>query len=79
MVTKKIDKYAGYRYEIVTPEELREANWLIEQGDFKDMEAYIDFATKVEIKMVKKAEAEKKRKTIQRKQRREARKTDKAA
>lgn len=42
------------------------------------MEAYIDFATKVEIKMQKKTEADKKRKAALRKQRREARKANKA-
>ena len=39
MATKRTDKYADYRYEIVTPEELREAKWLIEvEGDYKNME-----------------------------------------
>ena len=35
---RKTDKYANYRYEIVTPEELREAKWLIKEGLFKNME-----------------------------------------
>ena len=69
MATKKIeqtDKYAGYRYEIVTPEELREAQWLIEQGDYKDMEDYINRITRMEISIMKDADA-KKMKTSQKK------------
>ncbi len=65
MVTKKIekkDKYADYRYKIVTPEELREAKWLIEQGDYKDMDDYIDRITRIEIRVMKRADAEKKKK-----------------
>ena len=62
MVTKEIeniDKYASYRYQIVTPEELREALWLIEQGDYKDMEDYINRITRVEISIMKDADAKK--------------------
>jgi len=69
MATKKIeqtDKYAGYGYEIVTPEELREAQWLIEQGDYKDMEDYINRITRMEISIMKDADA-KKMKTSQKK------------
>ncbi len=64
MVTKemeKADKYANYRYQIVTPEELREAQWLIEQGDYKDMEDYITRITRVEISIMKDADAKKKK------------------
>ena len=74
MATKKIektDKYADYRYEIVTPEELREAKWLIEvEHDFKDMEDYINAMTRMEIKIMKRADAEKKKRADARKKRR---------
>ncbi len=73
MVTRKIektDKYADFRYKIVTPEELREAKWLIEEGDFKDMEDYIDAMTRMEIKIMKLADAEKKKRADVRKKRR---------
>ncbi len=53
------DKYANYRYEIVTPEELREAEWLISQGDYKDMQDYLDRVTRVEISIMKDADAKK--------------------
>ena len=56
---EKKDKYEDYRYQIVTPEELREANWLIEQGDYKDMEDYINRITRVEISIMKDADAKK--------------------
>ncbi len=64
MATKKndeTDKYADFRYEIVTPEELRESKWLIEQGIFKDMEDYITFVTRMEINIMKRADAKKKK------------------
>jgi len=32
MASTKKDKYADYKYVITTPEELREAKWLIEEG-----------------------------------------------
>jgi len=70
MVTKKIekiDKYASYRYKIIFPEELREAKWLIEQGDFKDMDDYIDVMTRMEIRIMKREDAEKKKKVTKRK------------
>ncbi len=57
MATTRIDKYAGYRYKIVTPEERREAKWLIEQGDFKDMEDYIDCMTRIEKRIMKRQDA----------------------
>ncbi len=66
MATKKIDKYANYRYKIVTPEELREAKWLIEQGDFDDMEDYINCLTRAEKKRMKEEDAKQKRKSIKR-------------
>ncbi len=53
------DKYANYRYEIVTPEELREAEWLISQVDYKDMQDYLDRVTRVEISIMKDADAKK--------------------
>ncbi len=80
MATKKIDKYANYRYEIITPEELREAKWLIGEGDFKDMEDYISAMTRMEIKIMKRQDAEKKKRADARKKRRiEAVKKSKAA
>ena len=59
MATKKIDKYTDYRYKIVTPEELREAKWLIAQGFFEDMDDYIERVTRFEKKRLKEEEAEK--------------------
>ncbi len=58
---KKVDKYADYRYEIVTPEELREAKWMIEQGDYKDLDDYIERFTRSEIRRMKSEDAEKKK------------------
>ena len=60
MATTKKNKYASYRYKITTPEELREAKWLIEQGDFKDMDDYIDSLTRAEIRYMKSIESAKK-------------------
>ncbi len=84
MATKKIektDKYANYRYEIVTPEEFREAKWLIEEEhDFKDMDDYIDAMTRMEIKIMKRTDAERKKRADARKKRRiETVKKNKAA
>jgi hypothetical protein len=62
MATKKQNKYAGYRYKITTPEELREAKWLIEQGDFKDMDDYIDSLTRAEIRYMRREEEAKRTK-----------------
>jgi hypothetical protein len=70
MATKKIDKYADYRYEIVTEDELREAKWLIEQGDFTDMDDYINCLTRAEIRRMKREDAEKKKRADDRKKRR---------
>jgi len=79
MATKEIDKYADYRYKIVTPEELREAKWLIEQGLYKDMDDYIQRVTHVEIKIMKRQEAEKKKRAAARKKKRAERVRNKAA
>ncbi len=67
MATKKTDKYANYRYEIVNPDELREAKWLIEQGDFKDIDDYIDKLTHAEIRRMKREDVELERKIKSRK------------
>jgi len=76
----KKDKYADYVYKIVTPEELREAKWLIEQGDFDDMDDYIKCTTRAEVKRMKREDAEKKRKTKTRQLKRtEIKKKQKAA
>ncbi len=72
MVTKKIeksDKYADYRYEIVTPEELREANWMIERGDYKDIDDYIERFTQSEIRRMKSEYAAKKKRADEKKKR----------
>ncbi len=83
MVTKKIektDKYADYRYEIVTPEELSEAKWMVEQGFYKDVQDYIDSCTRMEIRIMKRQDAEKKKRSAARKRKRlESVKNDKAA
>ena len=80
MATKKIDKYADYRYEIVTEEELREAKWLVEQGDFNDLDDYINCLTRAEIRGFKEEDAKKKKRADARKKRRlEAVKNKKAA
>jgi hypothetical protein len=62
MATKRIDKYEGWRYQIVHPDELKEALWLIDQGDFKDLNDYIDKLTIAEIKRMKREDAEKAKK-----------------
>lgn len=62
MATKTKDKYADYRYEIVNPDEMREALWLIEQGDFKDLEDYIEKFTISEIRRMKREDAERAKK-----------------
>ncbi len=62
MATKK-NKYTDYKYVITTPEELREAKWLIEvEKDFKDMNEYIDTLTKAEIRRMKYEDSLKKKK-----------------
>lgn len=62
MATKKVDKYADYRYEIVNPDEMREALWLIEQGDFKDLDDYIEKITAAEKRRMKREDAERAKK-----------------
>ena len=62
MATAKPDKYENYRYEIVNPDEMREALWLIEQGDFKDIGDYIDCLTRAEKRRMKREDAELERK-----------------
>jgi len=79
MDTKKINKYANYRYEIVTPEELREAKWLIEIGTFKDMDDYINRFTRAEIRRMRREETEKKNRVIARRKKLLSIKRDKAA
>ena len=72
---KKADKYADYRYEIVTPEELREAKYLISLGLFDDMADYIECTTRAEIRIMKREDAKKKKRNEARKKKRvEARK-----
>lgn len=66
MATKRIDKYADFRYKIIFPEELREAKWLIEEGLFKDMDDYIDSMTRVHKRMMRREDAEKKKRAITR-------------
>ncbi len=61
MAATKPDKYENYRYEIVNPDELREAKWLIERGDFKDLEDYIDKFTVSEKRRMKREDIEKKK------------------
>ncbi len=63
MAIQKKDKYTDYRYKIETPEELREAKWLIEQGDFDDMADYIEHTTRAEIRRMKREDLGKTRKT----------------
>ncbi len=70
---EKIDKYADFKYEI-SPAELEEAKWLIEQGDFKDLDDFISFSRKMEIKIMEFEAAEKERKAKIRKARRLANK-----
>lgn len=80
MAIKKFDfkdKYADYRYEIVTSEELREVNWMIEKGFCKNMEDYINRMTRMEISIMREADA-KKQKSLE-KRRKTAAKRRKAA
>ena len=59
MATKTTDKYADYRYEIQSETELNEAKWMIGQKIYKDMKDYIDSCTNMEIRRMKRQEAEK--------------------
>jgi len=76
---KKTDKYADYRYKIVTPEELREAKYLVSIGLFKSMEHYIECTTQAEIRIMKREDAKKKKRADARKKKRDEMKRDKAA
>lgn len=58
MATLKKGKYDDYKYEITSPEELREAKWLIAQGDFKDLEDYIERSRLADIRMMKRLDKE---------------------
>lgn len=80
MATKKIDKYADYRYKIESETELAEAKWQIEQGDYKDLDDYINCYTRSEKRRMKRADAEKKKRAEARKIKRpEIMKKNKAA
>jgi hypothetical protein len=57
MAAKTTSKYADYRYKITTPEELREAKWLVEQGDFKDLDDYLEKFTRVEIRRMRRRDS----------------------
>jgi len=58
MDTRKIDKYADYRYKIESETELQEAKWLIEIGMFKDMDQYISQLTRAAVRRMKEADKE---------------------
>ena len=70
MATKKIDKYANYRYKIESETELAEAKWQIEQGDYKDLDDYINCYTRSEKRRLKREETEQNKRTEARKKRR---------
>ncbi len=70
MAIQKIDKYADYRYKIQSQTELEEAQWLIEEGDFKDLDDYINCLTRAEIRRMKREDAEKKKRADARKTKR---------
>jgi len=69
MDTRKIEKYADYRYKIETETELEEAKWLIEIGMFKDMEQYINQLTRAAVRRMKAADKEKVKHTERKKTR----------
>ncbi len=80
MATKKTDKYADYRYQIESEAEMAEALWQIEQGDYKDLDDYINCYTRSEKRRFKRMDAEKEKRARARKTRRiETMKKDKAA
>ena len=66
MATKRLsesnvpDKYADFVYEI-SQTEYEEALWLIEQGDFKDLEDFIESSRRAQISIWMDAEAERER------------------
>jgi len=80
MATKRTDKYADFRYEIVTPEELREAKWLIEvEKDYKDMDDYIDSMTRIHKRIMRREDAEEKKRTAAKRKKLHTTRRDKAA
>ena len=79
MATKTPDKYADFRYEIIFPEELREAKWLIEQGDFKDLDDYIERLTRVHKRIKKRKDAEKRKLALAKRKKLVSTKREKAA
>ena len=80
MATKRTDKYADYRYKIVTPEELREAKWLIEvEGDYKDIDDYIDSMTRIHKRIMRREDAENKKLTAAKRKKLVTSKREKAA
>ena len=78
MAIKKTDKYADFKYQLSDTEK-EEALWLIEQGDFKDLEEFTEFARRGEIGYLTHLEAEKKKTARLNKKLTELKKTDKAA
>ena len=85
MATKRLsesnvpDKYADFVYEI-SQTEYEEALWLIEQGDFKDLEDFIESSRRAQISIWMDAEAERERKAkLRAKKREESKKRNKAA
>jgi len=56
MAIQRTDKYTDYRYKIQSETELEEAKWLIAQGDFKDLDDYINYLTPAEIRWMKEQE-----------------------
>ena len=79
MATKRTDKYADYIYKIVTPEELREAKWLIKEEDFKDMDDYIERMTRIEKRIMKREDAEKNKRILEKRKEIVTNKRSKAA
>ena len=85
MATKRLsesnvpDKYADFVYEI-SQTEYEEALWLIEQGDFKDLEDFIESSRRAQISIWMDAEAEREREAkLRAKKREESKKRNKAA
>jgi len=70
MATNKNDKYAGHRYVIESETELEEAKWLIAEGDFKDLDDYINCLTRAEVRRMRRDDAEKKKRAEIRKTKR---------
>ena len=80
VATQKIDKYTDYRYEIQSETELEEAKWLVAEGDFKDLDDYINCLTRAEVRRMKGEDAGKKKRISAIKQKRlETMKKNKAA